>query len=46
MSFVFFAVNIYDLWKGNNIGFLYVFGIDLEAIIADLLKGGISVKSW
>ena len=45
MSFVFIAINIYELSKGGNIGHPHVFGFDLEAIIADLLKGSISIKS-
>ena len=46
MNFIFFAINIHALCKGNNIVvFWYALGVELEVIIANPLKGGISVKS-
>ena len=46
MTFALSAINIYDLCKGDDIVVFLIFvGVDLEVIVADLLKGLISVKS-
>ena len=45
MSFVFFFIYIYDLYKYDNIVYSYVFGFGSEVIIATLFKEGVSIKS-
>ena len=36
MSFVFFAINFYNLHMGNNIVAFLFFGVDLEVILSNL----------